>query len=653
MPIVSIVMPVFNNAKTIDRAVESIRAQCFGQWEVVAVDDCSQDDSVEVLERWQHIECRVRVFRMPVNSGPAAARNRALSECRGDIVCYLDADDEYFSDYLERVVKLIGDQRRVTVCGFDQVIKQQDGTEQLFPTFPRRKIDAWFAECIVIPLGIAHPRRLLQEIGGFNELASWQEDWDLWKRFSRTGADVIFCDFKSGRYHHRPDSQTRQPNIPLRTRKALRDNFNAGRALYHYFPHEELARTKTVRRILYASPICLIDSSSGAAIATQRSLGFLNELGFQCEAFCGSTSDAPEEILVQEQLASRGIPYDIQNGIVCGQQCRILNARVRGTAVNVYLSGSTRGRWTGIPEIKAFLQSFARWLEAYRPDAVLTYGGDPVSLEMMRIAKSYDLPVVFGLHNLAYNSPQSFRHVDYVVVPSQFSRQFYWYNLGLASHVLPNIVHDPDIEVDQWVPRYLTFINPQQDKGVFIVFAIAKELARLRPEIPILIVEGRGQNKLLKESRFPFSALPNVTFMPNTPRPSEFYRVTKALLVPSLCNESFCLAAAEALTNGIPVLASNRGALPDTVGEGGFVLDIPVVYTPSTEVIPKAQEIETWIKTIVRLWDDSKFFHASSDRAHKQANVWHSHKLSHVYRDFFSNITPQPTYPVVPLSVTR
>lgn len=291
MPVVSIIMPVFNCAKTIDRAVDSIRGQSFHDWELVAVNDCSTDDSAKVLERWQSVDSRVRVFKMPVNSGPAATRNRALIECCGDIVCYLDADDEYCLDYIERVASLIGTQLRVAVCGFDQVIQHPDGHEQIRPIFPRRHIEAWFTECIVIPLGVAHPRKLLLDIGGFNEFASWQEDWDVWKRFSKAGAEVIFCEFKSGRYHHRHDSQTRQPNIPLRTRKALRENFRNGRSLYHYPPHVGLLKQRPVHRILYASPICLIDSSSGAAIATQRSLEFLNSLGFQCEAFCGSNSD--------------------------------------------------------------------------------------------------------------------------------------------------------------------------------------------------------------------------------------------------------------------------------------------------------------------------------------------------------------------------
>jgi glycosyltransferase involved in cell wall biosynthesis len=307
-----------------------------------------------------------------------------------------------------------------------------------------------------------------------------------------------------------------------------------------------------------------------------------------------------------------------------------------------------------MPEIKAFLQSFARWLEAYRPDAVLTYGGDPVSLEMMRIAKSYDLPVVFGLHNFAYRRTAAFKHADYVVVPSEFSRQHYWRNIGVACHLLPNMVHDEAILVNtqEREPRYLTFVNPQRSKGVCVVFRIAQELARLRLDIPILIVEGRGQMTSLKEMGLDFASLPNVSTIPNTPRPSEFFRTTKVLLVPSLWSESFCLVAAEAMTNGIPVLASNRGALPETVGDGGFLFDIPVWYTPETKTIPTAEEVRVWIETILRLWDDIDFYQASCDRAVQNSSCWRPDNLCHVYREFFENLTTQPTSPIVPLSVS-
>jgi glycosyltransferase involved in cell wall biosynthesis len=91
------------------------------------------------------------------------------------------------------------------------------------------------------------------------------------------------------------------------------------------------------------------------------------------------------------------------------------------------------------------------------------------------------------------------------------------------------------------------------------VFArIAAELARRRPEIPLLVVEGRSAAGWQRETGIDLAGLPNVTVRPNTADPRTFYTDSKLLLVPSLWNESFGLVAAEAMLNGIPVLASKR-----------------------------------------------------------------------------------------------
>ena len=70
--------------------------------------------------------------------------------------------------------------------------------------------------------------------------------------------------------------------------------------------------------------------------------------------------------------------------------------------------------------------------------------------------------------------------------------------------------------------------------------------------------------------------------MANTPDPRDFYRVSRVVLMPSLWRESLGRVAVEAMANGIPVLASDRGALPETLGDAGFVLTIPERYTASS-----------------------------------------------------------------------
>jgi hypothetical protein len=90
--------------------------------------------------------------------------------------------------------------------------------------------------------------------------------------------------------------------------------------------------------------------------------------------------------------------------------------------------------------------------------------------------------------------------------------------------------------------------------------------------------------------------------MANTPDPRDFYRVSRAVLMPSLWRESLGRVAIEAMANGIPVLASDRGALPETLGNAGFVFTIPDRCAPASMVIPTSHEVAPWVATIERLW---------------------------------------------------
>jgi glycosyltransferase involved in cell wall biosynthesis len=197
-------------------------------------------------------------------------------------------------------------------------------------------------------------------------------------------------------------------------------------------------------------------------------------------------------------------------------------------------------------------------------------------------------------------------------------------------------------------PQYLTFVNPHPVKGLFVFARIADQIARRRPDIPILVVDSRGRGKALEQTGLDLSWAKNIFAMANTFDPRKFYGVSKVLLMPSLWNESFGLVAAEAMANGIPVLASNRGALPETVGDGGMLFDIPPRYTPESRDVPTAAEVEPWVETVLRLWDDKVFYGEQSEKALEHAGQWHPDRLRPLYVEFFRNVYPQPGPPVVP-----
>lgn len=100
--LVSIVMPSYNTAKYIFGTIGSVLAQTYQNWELIIVDDCSTDDTDCVIRRFRDI--RIRYFKNEKNSGAAVSRNRALREAKGKWIAFLDSDDLWMPDKLEKQI---------------------------------------------------------------------------------------------------------------------------------------------------------------------------------------------------------------------------------------------------------------------------------------------------------------------------------------------------------------------------------------------------------------------------------------------------------------------------------------------------------------------------------------------------------------------
>jgi glycosyltransferase involved in cell wall biosynthesis len=246
------------------------------------------------------------------------------------------------------------------------------------------------------------------------------------------------------------------------------------------------------------------------------------------------------------------------------------------------------------------------------------------------------------LHNFAYHDAAFFRPVDAVLVPSRFAQAYYRRTLGLDCTPLPGPWDWTRVRCPQVQGRYVAFVNPQPDKGVFVFARIAAELARRRPDIPLLVVEGRGTADWLRCTGVDLGALGTISVMPNTPDPRDFYQVSRLVLMPSLWWESFPRVAAEALINGIPVLASRRGGLPETLHEAGFLFDIPERYTPHTRLLPTAEEVAPCIDTIIRLWDEDAYYQQERRRCLAAAEAWRPERLLPRFEEFFSRLLNPP-----------
>lgn len=126
MPEVSVIVPLYNKGRYVQRALSSILRQEFSDFEVIVVDDGSTDDGPDVV--MQQKDARVRLLRQS-NQGPGAARNAGLHICRGALVAFLDADDEWLPTYLMQAVsalRLAGNDVATHTCTY---LEEPGGTD--------------------------------------------------------------------------------------------------------------------------------------------------------------------------------------------------------------------------------------------------------------------------------------------------------------------------------------------------------------------------------------------------------------------------------------------------------------------------------------------------------------------------------------------
>ncbi|MGB1581161.1 MAG: glycosyltransferase, partial [Nevskiales bacterium] len=126
-PLFSVVIPVYNREKMALRAIASVRAQAFNDYEIVVVDDASTDNSLAVMQA--HSADDFHVVALAKNRGVSGARNAGVAAAKGQYIVLLDSDDEFLDGMLEEYAKLVRDNPGLDMiwCGTDCQIEDKDG----------------------------------------------------------------------------------------------------------------------------------------------------------------------------------------------------------------------------------------------------------------------------------------------------------------------------------------------------------------------------------------------------------------------------------------------------------------------------------------------------------------------------------------------
>ncbi|MBP3531044.1 MAG: glycosyltransferase family 4 protein [Thermoguttaceae bacterium] len=395
-------------------------------------------------------------------------------------------------------------------------------------------------------------------------------------------------------------------------------------------------------RILFASWHWYLDQSNGASITTRETLLALARRGWDVKTFCGAATDFFTSPSVDDILTSSGVAVKKRfDGGVGEGAFRAVSYRDSGVESVVVAPRSGLGVGVGTvpsrPAGAAFLQLFAETLRRLSPDVVLTYGGYWLGGDMLKLAKKSGAKTVAWLHNLAYRDAGYFRDVDSTLVPSEFAADVYRKRLGLDPVAVPPLidwrkVRPENAEEDEDDARkFVLFVNPSVGKGAPLFAKIVEETNKIRPEIPFLVVEGSAASSALARCDWERRDGWNLFRAANTSTPREFYRVAKLALIPSFFEESFGRVAAEALGAGVPVVASNRGALPETVGDAGILLDIPERLTPTSQEKPTAADAAPWVDAIISLWDGDERRKALRENGLQRAKRWTEERVVELY----------------------
>lgn len=193
MPRVSVIVPVYNSAGTLSRSVGSVLRQSEQDWELIAVDDGSTDESARVLEELVSGDKRVKVIRQQ-NAGSSAARNRGLREASTGLVAFLDADDQWMDSFLETVLGVREHFPQCALWGARYVTvnpqrKRMGPGNTVLPGADELIIENYLALAgggvpPVRPGSAIMLKDALLDAGGFPEGVRWGEDLDTWLRLS-------------------------------------------------------------------------------------------------------------------------------------------------------------------------------------------------------------------------------------------------------------------------------------------------------------------------------------------------------------------------------------------------------------------------------------------------------------------------------------
>ncbi len=252
MPLVSVIIPVFNRKQLLQRAVSSVVDQKFKDYELIVVDDGSTD-GLEISGLNIPAGVKFSFCQNRLNTGVSHARNKGVSHSSGKYVAFLDSDDQWHPQKLGTQIHWMKSNPEYEICQTREVWIRNG--LRVNPPATHEKIagdlfEASLYRCMITPSSVLMTARLFNEYGGFNESLPAAEDYDLWLRITSRYRVGLLDSYLLTRFGGHPDQ--------LSTRTKAIDRYRI-RALLDIYKQKDLSpqRKQKVREILVKKALIL------------------------------------------------------------------------------------------------------------------------------------------------------------------------------------------------------------------------------------------------------------------------------------------------------------------------------------------------------------------------------------------------------------
>lgn len=178
-PLISIIIPNYNNSKTIIETLDSVTNQVYQNFEIIIIDDGSTDESVKIISEYINLNSNytIKLFTQD-NQGPSIARNLGSSHALGKYLLFLDSDDKIATTYISKCIALLEEKSNLNIVYSEAAFFEGKSGKWELPEF---NINS-FLIMNCIPIFAVIRKNVFEDVGKFDTNLTFTEDWELWMR---------------------------------------------------------------------------------------------------------------------------------------------------------------------------------------------------------------------------------------------------------------------------------------------------------------------------------------------------------------------------------------------------------------------------------------------------------------------------------------